>query len=193
MTSRQVRMLALGLPVVTAALTLLSWSQTWVALTLNDGKSLVAAGATVAPALPPLALASLALVAALALAGLVFRMILGVLLALIGSAVVASSALVYSDPIAAAAAGVTATTGVDGLESVRLLVAEASVTVWPAIAVAVGVGVIVVGVWIAITARRWPERTRRYDRVRFELADDLSANHQDDWDALSDGDDPTAR
>lgn len=191
---RRIRMLALLLPVLAAAAAFISWSQPWVTATLDDGRVVVAGGDVAAPALPPFALAALALVGALALAGPVFRVILGVLQALLGAGIIASGLLVMSDPVAAAAPRVTEVTGVAGTEAVRVLVEAAVTTSWPVIAMVAGGAAVAIGLGIAITARQWPERSRRYDAVRLAPADgEGRLDRLDAWDALSDGDDPTAR
>ncbi len=192
--ARRIRMLALLLPVLAAAAAFLAWSQPWVSATLDDGRVVVAGGDVAAPALPPFALAALALVGALALAGPVFRVILGLLQALLGAGIIASGLLVASDPVAAAAPRVTEVTGVAGTEAVRALVTAVATTPWPAAAVIAGGAAVLIGIGIAATASRWPERTRRYDAARFAPAEgDGRLDRLDAWDALSDGDDPTAR
>lgn len=192
--ARRIRMLALLLPVVAAAAAFLSWSQPWVLATLDDGRVVVAGGDVAAPALPPLALAALALVGALALAGPVFRVILGLLQALLGAGIAASGALVLSDPLAAAAPRITEATGVAGVEAVRPLVEALATTTWPGAAIVAGAAAVLIGLAIAATATRWPARSRRYDAVRTAPADGAQRlDRLDAWDALSDGDDPTAR
>jgi len=192
--SRRTRLLALMMPIVTAAIALLAWSQAWVLVMLGDGRSVVTAGDVAAPAIPPFALAALALVGALSLAGAFFRVVLGVLQALLGFGIAASGALALADPLQAAAPRITEATGVDGVDAVRALVEQVDVTIWPVVAVVAGVAAVVIGIGIAITASRWPMRTRRYDQSRLEpAAGSASPNRLDAWDALSDGDDPTAR
>lgn len=197
MTDSRLRLLAITLPIATSSLAFLAWSQPWVVVTLTDGRTLAAGGDVAAPALPPLAIAALALVAALSLAGVIFRVILGVLQALLGAGVVASGFLAVVDPVQAAAASITAATGVEGLESVRAIAESASTTGWPVIAITAGCCAIVIGIGISATASRWPERTRRYDAIRLSPADGADSastpDRLDAWDALSDGDDPTAR
>lgn len=196
MTPRRVRALALLAPLVVAALALLSWTQPWVEVSLDDGRPVTAAGDVAAPALPALALAALALVAALALAGQVFRVVLGILLALLSSAIVTSAVLALGDPTGAASAAVTGLSGVDGDESVRSIVATAALTAWPFVALVAGILGCLAGIAIALTARRWPERVRRYDAVRTAPSEDPATEGRTDrldaWDALSDGRDPTA-
>lgn len=204
MTPLRVRAIALLAPIAVAGLALLAWTQAWVTATLDDGRSVMAAGDAAAPALPALAIAALAIVAALALAGPVFRVVLGLLQSLIAAAILTSAALAVGDPVGAAAAAVTAVSGVEGAESVRALVTGSSLSAWPAAALGAGILGLLAGAFIAATARRWPARVRRYDSVRTRPADpprtgadeieaEPVADRLDAWDALSDGYDPTAR
>jgi hypothetical protein len=197
MSGRRLRLVAIVLPIISSSLAFVAWSQPWVQVALDDGRMLVARGDVAAPALPPLAIAALALVGALALAGVVFRVILGLLQALLGVGIIASGGLTLADPVQSAAASITAATGVEGVDSLRDLVVQADTTVWPVFAIAAGAFAVAVGLAIAATASRWPDRTRRYDAVRLVSAEDASTSHDPDpleaWDALSDGDDPTAR
>lgn len=195
--SRRIRMLALLLPVLAAAAALLAWSQTWITIELTEGAQVATGGDVAAPAIPPLALAALALIGALALAGPVFRVVLGILEALLGAGIIASGVVAISDPVAAAAPRLTEVTGIDGIVPLRALVESASLSPWPAVAIGSGAAAIAIGIGIALTARRWPERTRRYDAVRLAAVDSAHTDDRTDrldaWDALSDGDDPTAR
>ena len=192
--SRRVRTAALLLPVIASAIAFLAWSQQWVVVVLTDDRVVVAAGDAAAPAVPPFAIAALALVGALALAGLVFRIVLGLLQALLGFGIAVSGGLALADPLAAALGPLTEATGVEDLAGVSVLVAQVDVSIWPAVAMAAGAAAIVIGVGIALTASRWPERTRRYDAVRLAPAAETErVDRLDAWDALSDGDDPTAR
>lgn len=192
--SRRVRTLALLLPVVAAAVAFLAWSQEWVSVVLDDGRTVVAAGDAAAPAVPPFAIAALALVGALALAGTVFRVVLGLLQALLGIGIAVSGASVLADPLTAALGPLTEATGIDGITGVSALVSSVGVSIWPAVAIAAGAAAVAIGLGIAATASRWPQRTRRYDAVRLSPAGQSErVDRLDAWDALSDGDDPTAR
>lgn len=192
--SRRVRTLALLLPVVAASAAFLAWSQVWVTVVLADGRTVDAAGHAAAPAVPPFALAALALVGALALAGPVFRVVLGLLQALLGLGIAVSGGLALADPLAAAVASITEATGVEGLAGIRPLVESATTSPWPVVAIVAGAAAVVIGIGIAFTASRWPQRTRRYDTVRLAPSGEPGrVDRLDAWDALSDGDDPTAR
>lgn len=197
MTGARLRLLAIVVPLVSSVLAFLAWSQPWVEVTLTDGRELVAYGDVAAPAVPPLAIAALALVGALALAGPVFRVVLGLLQALLGAGIIASGVLTITDPVQSAAATITTATGVEGLDSVRALALQSATTGWPSFAIVAGALGVAIGVITALTASRWPQRTRRFDAVRLAPSDDSESaptpDRQDAWDALSDGDDPTAR
>ncbi|HEX7835487.1 MAG TPA: Trp biosynthesis-associated membrane protein, partial [Pseudolysinimonas sp.] len=101
--------------VAEAALVSLAWSQTWCLLRLS-GAELPVPGAVAGGALLPIALASLTLVLALALAGPVFRVILGVLDASLGVCVVAVAGWSLSDPVRASLPVLVDATGLTGEE-----------------------------------------------------------------------------
>ena len=178
--------------VILAALVFLAWSQTWFTLTVQE-KPFVVAGSVAGSALAPIALASLALVAALAIAGPFFRVILGVLLALLGVCVVVVSAFAIAHPVVAATAAITKTTGVAGAASVAKLVTATSLTAWPVVAIVIGVLLALLGLLIVPTSRRWPESGRKYTRSRLVDDDAEGLDAVQEWDALSEGDDPTRR
>jgi uncharacterized membrane protein (TIGR02234 family) len=191
-TGSRLKLLSIALVAALAALVLLAWSQQWFELILApvaDPTVLQVGGDVAAAALPPLAFASFALVLALAIAGPVFRVILGVLEALLGLTVVVTSTVALSDPVAASAAALTEHTGVTGFDSLNDLVTSATVSGWPYLAIVSGALMIVLGVLIAATGRRWPTSGRKYTRAQRTAVDATSP--VDEWDALSEGDDPT--
>lgn len=190
MNARRVRLVTIASGVALSALTLLARTQVWFSVTLDTGQVLTVAGDVAAPALTALALCGLALAGALTIAGVVFRVILGVLQGAIGALVVASAALAIADPTEASARVITAATGVSGSDSVAAVVAAVSATPWPGIALLLGVLLTLLGVWIVGSARLWPSSSRRYQAVRFEEAEG-EHSAAGDWDALSDGRDPT--
>ncbi len=197
MTPSRLRGLLLGATAAIAALVFLAWSQPWYTLTLVDGAQsdepvLTVGGDVAAAGLAPLALTTLAVVAALAIAGPVFRRILGVLEALVGVAVIGLALVTIGDPVDASAPAVTDVTGITGSESVHALVSATEGTLWPWTAVVFGVLLTVVGVIVVVTAGRWPATGRKYTRTRLESADGTTTDAVAEWDALSDGDDPTA-
>ena len=178
--------------VVLAALIFTTWSQPWFTMTVQQ-KPFIVPGNVAGSALAPLALASLALVAALAIAGRFFRVLLGVLLALLGVCVIVVSAFAIAHPVVSATSAITKATGVAGSVSVAKLVTATAVTAWPAVAIIAGVSLTLVGLAIAVTARSWPDSGRKYTRSRLVSADGGERDPVHEWDALSEGDDPTGR
>jgi len=190
MTPARLRLVSLLAVGVVAALALLAWSQTWFRVTV-DSRVLAVGGSVAGSAMPALALTSLAVILALALAGPFFRAVLGVLEALLGVAMIATTALALADPVAASLPVITKATGLTGSGSAVAGAHEA--TAWPALAIVAGVLAVLVGLAIAVTSRRWPSSSRRFTRTRTESADGTAADADPvrEWDALSEGDDPT--
>lgn len=178
-----------------SGLGLIAWTQTWLDVALEAGAPTTAVavdGAIAAPALAALALAGLALSAALAIAGLLFRIVLGVLTVVLGGCIALSAVLVLRDPVAASEAAVTDVTGIAGTDSIADLVSATALTPWPVIALATGILLAVVGVGTTLTAKRWPSSSRKYSAVRLEPVDrDAMPDAVDSWDDLTRGDDPT--
>jgi uncharacterized membrane protein (TIGR02234 family) len=192
--------------VVGSGLVLLSWSQTWFQLELTDaaahgtGEALAVPGGIASPALAALALAGLALVAALAIAGPGIRLVLGILEVVLGGCILLAGSLSLGNPVAAVSPAVTDATGVSGSAPTAELVAAADATAWPAIALVGGGLVVLAGIAVLVTGMRWPASARRYRGARLAGADGVDVGDAeraasdraiDDWDDLSRGDDPT--
>lgn len=190
MTGGRLKLLSLVGIALLAALIFADWSQTWFTLTVQ-GKPFPVSGQIAGGALSALALASLALIAALAIAGRFFRPVLGVLLALLGVCVIAVSAFAIGNPVVAATSAITKATGVAGTQSVERLVSATSLTAWPVVAIVLGVIMTLLGLAIAPTSRSWPDSGRKYTRSRMVAADPDASDPVQEWDALSEGDDPT--
>ncbi len=210
MSPRRLRTVTLLAAVVLSGLILLAWTGEWFSLTLRESATghpvLSVTGDVAAPALVALALASLALVAALALSGPFFRVILGALQAVIGFTVAFSAVLAVSNPVRASEAAVSAVTGVGGSKSIAALVTSVSQTVFPGFTIVVGVLTLALGVFVLVTGRRWPASSGRYRQpMVLEDPDGPSAGNAgagsevgpadaiSDWDTLSGGIDPTSR
>jgi len=178
---------------VLGILALVSWTQTWFAVELDDGVALAVDGQVGAPALSALALTSLVLVGALSIAGPFFRIVFGVLQALIGVAILFSAVIAVSGPVAAAAPAISEATGVAGEASVADLVVSIALTPWPWVALAAGALILLLGVAIVATGRRWPGSTSKYQTTTRLEQPGAQRTSVDDWDSLSGGDDPTTR
>ena len=219
-SGRGIKLLAILVVLVASVLGFLAWSQTWSTLNLTGSESVAATitvpGSVAAPALSALSLAGIALAGALAIAGPIVRLVLGVLQLVLGASVLWSSIVAASDPIGAGTASVTTTTGVAGTSSVRDLVVGYDATVWPIVAIAAGALMVLAGLAVLVTVRRWPVSGRRYQAVVFEDAEGRRSSDPgdlfdegstapepkatrrersdaavDDWDDLTRGTDPT--
>jgi uncharacterized membrane protein (TIGR02234 family) len=192
-TPSRLRLVSLVAIAVVAALALLAWSQPWFRISV-DTRVLTVGGSVAGSALPALALASLAVILALALAGPVFRSILGVLEALLGVGMIVTSAFALANPVVASLPTITKATGLAG--DGEGLAGGHAATFWPVLAIVAGALAVLAGLVIAVTARRWPTSSRRFSRTRTEAegpdgADPAEADPIREWDALSQGDDPT--
>ena len=180
--------------VVLSGLTILTWTNPWFSLTIDGSAAtqshLTAAGDVAAPALVTLALAGLALVGALAIAGPLIRYVLGAVQTLLGVTIVLSAVSALRDPVAASASLITEATGVSGAAPIAALVRSVSVTPWPAITIVVGALVVLLGLFLLFTGRFWPASSRKYQAVRLERQA-VGENPAADWDSLSNGTDPT--
>ncbi|MFD1713584.1 Trp biosynthesis-associated membrane protein [Amnibacterium flavum] len=176
---------------MTSGLVLICGNLTWFTVQLGTAP-LEVTGQSAAPALSGLALAGLALAGALSIAPLILRYILGALQTLL--ALVSASAVlpVLSDPIAGVAAAVTDATGIQGDESVRGIVVSLESSPWPVVSLAAAIAGALVGLLVIVTARRWPTPGRKYDApVESRTAEPAARGREDDWDALTRGEDPT--
>ena len=189
MTARRLRLFLLLSGIILSGLIFLSWTQQWFGIALTDGRELSVGGDVAAPALSTLALTCLVLIGALRIAGPFFRVVLGSLEALLGATVVVSGVLAIADPATASSSIVSDATGVAGANSIAALVANASITPWPWLATVAGALLIALGVAVVATSSRWPGSSRKYSAVRLDPAEERTT--VDDWDAMSDGDDPT--
>ena len=188
-TGRRLKFRAIIGIAVAALLTVLATTQLWWTIDI-PGKSIDVLGTDASPSLSALALAGLALAAALGIAGPVFRVILGVLQTLIGLTVVLAAFSSISRPKESSSTLITSATGVAGEKSLNAIVEAIQFTAWPWVAILGGLLALLTGVFILATFRRWPAASRKYSAVRVE---DPSAPRDSvgDWDALSDGGDPT--
>ncbi|WEO75669.1 Trp biosynthesis-associated membrane protein [Cryobacterium sp. SO2] len=202
MSSKRIKPMLVLAVIAASGIALLAWTQVWAIVRLAaDGTTeqvLDVSGTIAAPGLTALALAGLALAGALTIAGVVIRIVLGLLEVLLGVSVILSAALAIADPVGASSAAVTTATGIAGNDSTRAAVSSAALTPWPFLALAAGVLMLLVGLMVCVTAKRWPGPTSRYEATRFAPVTDAATGQTrprdavDDWDGLTRGDDPTA-
>ncbi|ANF30885.1 hypothetical protein A0130_03580 [Leifsonia xyli] len=222
---RRVKYTTMLLLVVGSGLALLAATQTWFSIRLTDtanhSATISVAGSVAAPALTALALAGLALTAALAIAGPVFRIVLALLGILLGVSVLLSAITAVSDAVRASASAITSATGVAGDASVRHLVHSVETQFWPWLAIVAGVVIVLASAAVIVFSRVWPGPSRKYqtrfagedgrpaEEVVADAADDEDTPEDaagdtpegpqtldrdtaiDSWDELTRGDDPT--
>jgi uncharacterized membrane protein (TIGR02234 family) len=193
---RRIKPISLLMSILLSGLALLAWTMTWFTVQLDgaatEQNSITVSGDVAAPALAALGLAGLALVAALAIAGPVFRLVLGILQSAIGACVGWSAWGAIVEPVGASAALITETTGISGGRSVDALVDSVAASAWPGVTMVVSALMILTGGVIVATSRRWPTAASRYQATHFDEAD-APRSAVSDWDSLSDGSDPTSR
>lgn len=189
---------SLLLLIVAGGLGLLSWTQTWVNLTVNipsgGSKDLAVNGTIAAPALTALALCLIALAAALSIAGYVLRLLFGALSVILGLCIALEGILVLLNPGASSGAAVTEATGVAGPASIAKVITASSVTFWPYVGLLGAAIAVFTGFVIILTAKHWPGSAgRKYQttpRVRV-VDENAMPDAIDSWDDLSRGEDPT--
>lgn len=180
------------------AIALISSTQTWMTVVLDDGaaEALPVSGSSAIAVLAPLSLAALAVGGALSVVGLVLRYVFGaltVVIALLLGSIVWQAA---TEPgTVHVSAAVTEATGISGQAAVSELVSGITLTPWPAITVAACVVLLLAGVTALTTAHRWGAASRRF-RTESETPAGASTSRPhdaiDSWDDLSRGEDPTA-
>lgn len=197
--TRRARLLAVVALVACGAVTVISSTQTWLVVVLDDGAghSLEVPGASAIPVLAPLGLAVLALGGALSIVGLALRYVFGALTVLIAAVLGWFTAqIVLSPPTAAVASTVTESTGITGESAVAGLVSSIATTPWPAVTLVATVLLLAAGVFTLATAHTWKGSGRRYrteEGSRASVAGSRPHDAIDSWDDLSRGEDPTAR
>lgn len=210
MTGQKSKSRLLLLVVFCAGLTMVAWSQPWLTLSLSSGvagdKPLSVTGQTMAPGLSALGLTSLALLAALALAGTVFRLILGLVQSALGVGVALTALAALNDPVSSSAPALITITGIQDVPALKELVSGEVLTAWPFVSLVGGVLTAVSGILILLFSRSWPRAGRKYATpsiavdpkvaplVATPSQTEVDASHAriDAWDDLSRGGDPTS-
>lgn len=181
-----------------AGVLLLASTQEWARFSLAEGAATVeeitVTGQQMLAGAMPISIALIAVAVTLAISGRVLRIALAVATILLGGGlgVVCVQRVFDSQAglIASASAQLAEVTGFGDAEHAGI-VSEAHLTVWPAVAAAAGLAVAVLGVVVLFVGRRWSTGGRRYDTRPSEEREQGDGDRISDWDAISDGDDPT--
>ncbi|GAB2559219.1 Trp biosynthesis-associated membrane protein [Leucobacter ruminantium] len=188
----RIKPVALGGIAIAGAAGLLAGSQTWISFMLEGTHSLeTVTGHDVNAALSPVSIAIVAAALALTIAGPVFRRVLGALVALLGVGAAALSIGVLANPVAALSGRVTELTGITGANG-GAAVTWHQTAVWAYVSVAAGALALVLGATVVVTAARWTAGGRKYDAAARAETAGGGPDRISDWDALSEGGDPTA-
>lgn len=194
---RRAKLVAILGIVATSAVVLIGGNLVWFTAHVESGLIEVV-GQVAAPPLSGLALAGLALAGALSLAPLVLRLILGILQIVLSALVAVSVMPSLTDPAGRVATRVTEVTGIAGDGPVRALLDRVDIGPWPVIVLVTAVIGALAGVWILVTGRRWPQPGRKYaskgtgEQVAPPSSKEpASTSREDEWDALTRGEDPT--
>lgn len=182
--------LLVGGTALAGAVALIAGSQTWVSFELAgvSGEEAVS-GHEANAAATPVSLALVAAALALTIAGPAFRRVLGVLVALLGFGAAALAIGVLVDPVAAASGRITELTGIAG-GSGGTEASGIGVAFWVYVAVAAGAAAVVLGIAVLVTSGRWGAAGRKYESAP-KRGIPKGGDRISDWDALSQGEDPT--
>lgn len=187
------KLLSLGGIAVAGGVGLMAGAQPWVSFMLDGTHELVpVTGHEINAALSPVAIALVAAALALTIAGPVFRRVLGGLVTLLGAGLVALTAGVIAAPLTAVTSTVTELTGISGTAATAAVV-WSQLSVWAWVSVVAGAVAALIGLLIVLFGGRWATGGRKYDTgAAAKKRADGGTDRISDWDALSDGDDPTA-
>ncbi len=186
--------------VAMGGLGLLASVQTWIQVEFLPGVSAVerieVTGQQASPAITLISLAALAAALVLTIAGPAFRRVIGLLVCALGMGLAAVGTSIALTPIDGARSQVAESTGISG-DSYELLVELVSASVWPVVTAVIGVLLAVIGICVLVLSGRWKAAGRKYDAGTEGLKKQPRATEPGDriseWDALTDGDDPTDR
>lgn len=195
MTSKRVLLTSLlGLAVVLLVVA----TQNWFILHLEPGAAAInqvnVSGREAVPGLLPIGLAMIALAVTLMITGKIARYVLAAMTLTFAVLLAISSGLAaFGDDAQAVQLGAAALYDVTGLGSSdhMALVASIERSVWPVLASVTAVLAAILGVVILMTHRHWKAGGRKYETVKTSRAVPVETDRITEWDALSEGDDPS--
>lgn len=198
MTSTK-RPLIFALLVVSVFL-LIASTQVWARYGLSEGAAVVdeveLRGQQTLLGVMPIAIALIAISIVLSISGRAARALLALLAALLGGWVVVTSTMFVYQPwyrtVEAGASPITEVTGL-GPADHGSVVSDTDTTAWPLLAAAAGVMVVLIALAVIVLGWHWSEAGRKYESgtKRKTRSQAPAADRISDWDALSEGDDPT--
>lgn len=187
----------IGFVVIAGAGGLLTSVQSWFDIAFVPGAAtverLAVTGQQISPALTMISLAALAAALVLTIAGKAFRRVIGVLVVALGGGLSYAGVRALTDPLEGASGSLEEVSGISG-EAQSSLIESMSVSIWPTITVIVGGLLAIAGLLVLIFSPRWKVAGRKYETAGAARPRGATAPTDDrisEWDALSDGDDPT--
>lgn len=192
--------LVILLAIAVGGLVLLASTRVWIAVDFAAGaataESASITGQKLNPAVALIAIAAIAAALVLTIAGRVFRRIVGALIALLGAGLVVLGSATLSAPLSGARQRIEELTGIAG-EAQSSLIEAVHVSVWPGAVIGLGAVLAVAGAIVLVFGGRWRSAGRKYEGAAGEQASGETRSTADsdrisDWDALSDGGDPTS-
>lgn len=185
----------LGIVVLAGAGGMLAAVQEWAFVTFVPGSATVeelsVTGQQMNSALTLISLAVLAAALVLTIAGPGFRRVIGVLISLLGAGLALAA---LREPLTGASARIEEVSGITG-DAQSALIDTMTVTGWPGVAVALGGVLVVAGICVAVLSPKWKQGGRKYEAAsevtRTRVPGAATGDRISDWEALSDGDDPT--
>lgn len=174
--------------------------QTWVVFRFSEvslngegNAGFSVTGAELSQLTVALLLAVLALTAVVGITGKRLRAILLALVVIVGSLTLATITLALSSPIAASQTRLTEQTGLAGVETLSQQLTSVVITPLPYFTLGASVVVTLVAIVGLAVHSRWTSSGRRYEVQRQEKIGSEKPDRIDDWDSLSQGDDPSDR
>lgn len=174
--------------------------QTWVVFRFSEvslngegNAGFSVTGAELSQLTVALLLAVLALTAVVGITGKRLRAILLALVVIVGSLTLATVTLALSSPIAASQTRLTEQTGLAGVETLSQQLTSVVITPLPYFTLGASVVVTLVAIVGLAVHSRWTSSGRRYEVQRQEKIGSEKPDRIDDWDSLSQGDDPSDR
>lgn len=174
--------------------------QTWVVFRFSEvslngegNAGFSVTGAELSQLTVALLLAVLALTAVVGITGKRLRAILLALVVIVGSLTLATVTLALSSPIAASQTRLTEQTGLSGMDTLSQQLTSVVITPLPYFTLGASVVVTLVAIVGLAVHSRWTSSGRRYEVQRQEKIGSEKPDRIDDWDSLSQGDDPSDR
>lgn len=182
------------------ALALYGATQIWLTVELTAGAAaftqIEITGQQLNQSLSPIALAALAAALALTIAGKVFRSILGAVVLLLGTGIIAIAIAVMAEPGASASGRISEATGIAGAQQLQLIAeVHTSFVVW--VTAIAGALLVLFGLFVLIASGRWKQAGRKYDAAASgesrKVGNEMTAEPDriSDWESMNDGVDPS--